>query len=460
MRAQYLPAKALVVVLAASLSACASRPAPKNIDPIKVSSVQASPKLPLVKTTIPEPASGPLTVQSAVQRAVRWHPSVAEAVARLRQQRESIREAKAGYLPRLNWGIDSAYDAQDDNNYRPMLNVSGSQTIYDFGKVDGRIKLANAGVQGREAKILIAVDDIAHETATALIEVKRHRLLLKVAEDQIKDVKSTEALVRKRTETGASTQSDQLQATARVQAAEATAFQMQSDLRRWEAILAVMTGMQGTPSLDDKRPAFIDNACSAGEPVWERVPVIMEARATQNTATAQLRLSRAEGLPSLELEGRVGSDLSHIGSKPEMRIGFNVTGSLYNGGVSEARRNAANHSIAASEAVIATARVDVNRSLMEASGQIASLTGLKKTLDKTQGVMRQTRNLYRSQYLELGTRTLLDLLNADQEYHAARFQSVNIDHDLQKLGVDCIYNSGRVREVFGLEGHKMQDVTL
>ena len=54
------------------------------------------------------------------------------------------------------------------------------------------------------------------------------------------------------------------------------------------------------------------------------------------------------------------------------------------------------------------------------------------------------------QFLDLGTRTLLDVLNADQELHSARFDEINTRFDLYKLNVECAYASGRLREVFGL----------
>ena len=407
------------------------------------------------------PTSGPLTLESAVQRAVRWHPAVGEAVAKLRQQMEDVNVARAGYMPRVSWGIDSGYNSQVDDRYKPMLNLSAAQTIYDFGKIDGRIRVASARVEGRQANILLAVDDLAHQTAAALFEVQRYRALVAVARDQIEDTKSIESLVRSRTDTGASTQSDLLQAQARVQAAEATKLQYESNLRRWESILATTTGINGPLQIAGDRPSWIGTACTGGEPDWSRVPAVLEADASRKTAEAQIGLTHAEELPSIELEGRVGTDVFRVGSSdPEYRVGINVTGEIFNGGATAARRNAADQALKAAEAAVARARVDVERSLLESSGQVASLSGLKETLTRTQRTLKETGALYRTQYLELGTRTLLDVLNADQEFHSARFQATNAEYDLRKLSLDCIYNSGRIRQVFGLTGHKVQGVAL
>ena len=72
--------------------------------------------------------------------------------------------------------------------------------------------------------------------------------------------------------------------------------------------------------------------------------------------------------------------------------------------------------------------------------------------------IRTTRDLYREQYLQLGTRSLLDLLNAEQEYHNARFENIDSAHELQKLAVECWYQSGRLGEVFELDLQPRQGV--
>jgi len=71
--------------------------------------------------------------------------------------------------------------------------------------------------------------------------------------------------------------------------------------------------------------------------------------------------------------------------------------------------------------------------------------------DAREESMRVTRTLYRDQYLQLGTRSLLDLLNAEQEYHAARRDLIDSEHEIYRSGLDCVYYSGRINNTFGLE---------
>lgn len=125
-----------------------------------------------------------------MRKAVDWHPAVTETIGRLRQQTESVNEARAGYLPNMSWGLDSSYSTNRSDRYSPDLNFNVSQMLYDFGKVDNRVKIATAGIAGRKSQVMMAVDDLARETAYSVIEIQRNRSLGSVARDQIKDVKA------------------------------------------------------------------------------------------------------------------------------------------------------------------------------------------------------------------------------------------------------------------------------
>ncbi|WP_246332979.1 TolC family outer membrane protein [Aureimonas mangrovi] len=396
-----------------------------------------------------------VTMESAVQRALSWHPSIDEAVGRYRQQGEAVAEARSGYLPTVSWGVDSAYDSERSSRYSPVLNLNGSQMLYDFGAVDARVEIATAGVAGGRSQVLLAMDDLARETAQAVVEIQRNQSLAKIARDQIDDTSAILDLVRSRTDRGASTRSDQLQAEARVQAAESTLLEIEGQLQRWRGVLTALVGA-GVQGVSDVLPAQLAGACLVAEPYWSRVPAVMQAEAEGEAAAAQVDLTRAEGLPTLSLDGRVGSDIIEFGSsEPEYRLGLNVSGSIFNGGETAARRNAAAYALAASGAASERARVDVLRNLAEAAGQVSSMQRLTQSLEMRQAMMRETRDLYRAQYVELGTRTLLDLLNADQELHAARFDGVNVEHDVRRLRLDCAYFSGGSERVFAFRADRV-----
>lgn len=90
---------------------------------------------------------------------------------------------------------------------------------------------------------------------------------------------------------------------------------------------------------------------------------------------------------------------------------------LYQGGGLTARRNAASHAVDAAQSTIQRTRLDVRQKLMEARSRAMSLASALQILRRQQQLSERTRELYQQQYLDLGSRPLLDVLNAEQEVY-------------------------------------------
>ncbi|WP_179127149.1 TolC family protein, partial [Salmonella enterica] len=73
------------------------------------------------------------------------------------------------------------------------------------------------------------------------------------------------------------------------------------------------------------------------------------------------------------------------------------------------------------QSTIQRTRLDVRQKLMEARSQAMSLASALQILRRQQQLSERTRELYQQQYLDLGSRPLLDVLNAEQEVYQARF---------------------------------------
>lgn len=405
-------------------------------------------------------ASG-LSFEQAVKKAVLWHPSIDEAVNNLNMRGARIDEAQAGYMPRISGNVNSGYANQNNDSWRPKMSISATQMLYDFGKVRNSVDVATAGKQIGKAHLLLAVDQLIRETSTAYIEVQRYSALLSVANQQVKGVRSIAKLVTQRSNEGASTRSDQLQADARVEAAETTVLEISSQLERWQANLAYLTGLKTVAKVPADVPKWLGKACNISKPDWNKVPAIVQAEAQSKEAQAQLAQTRSQALPTLSLKADAGYDLNHTdNNKGEFSVRVVISGDIYQGGATSARNNAAGHALRAADAARDKARFDVQHSLREARIQTVSMGKLLGTMATRDKMMRETRDLYEQQYLELGTRSLLDVLNAEQELHQGRFASVNTSHDIRRLNIDCLYSSGMLRNSFALNGVSVRGVTL
>lgn len=405
----------------------------------------------------------PVTFESAARDTVEWHPSITAASGTLNANQEEIAAARAGYSPQISAGVGTSYDSRLSGGWRPRPQVSASQMLYDFGKVASAVDAARAGTRAGHAQLLLVVDDMVRETSFAVVEAQRAAALRDVAARQHERVGEINRLVRERFERGAATRSDALQAQARVEGARALLAQIEASQRRWISNLGYLVGRAVTA--DDVTadvPEWLGNACAradTSEPA--DVPAVMLAEARRDEATADLRRSRADRLPTVSLGGNATTDVTGpFSDRSIYNVGVNVSSNVFNGGALSARVRGASYALSAAEASIAAARNDIAQGLAEARQQIDGLKQLRAMLFARQENMVETGKLYRLQYLEMGTRTLVDLLNAEQELHQARLDAANTTHDLRRLDIDCLYFSGRLRDVFGLTGTSIRGVTI
>lgn len=409
----------------------------------------------------PAAARSTVTLDDAVRRAVGWHPSITEAIARLRARGEDVKVARAGYQPQVSAGLNSGYDNLSQSRWRPRASISASQMLYDFGKVSSSVAIAEAGTRIGQAQLLLAVDTLIRDTSYALIEIQRSTALLDVAAQQLMVIRDINELVDHRYRRGASTRSDALQAQARVQGAEAVVQEIEAERLRWTSNLAYLLGVDVLPAVSAEVPAWFAKACGGGEPDWSRVPAVMQIQATRDQAAAELQRTRADGLPTISLGAGTTADVTEpFSSRAQVNVGINISSALYSGGAYRAATRGAGYTLGAADAAEANVRNEVGRLLAEAQRQVESFDGVVATLRTREDSMRETGTLYRLQYLEMGTRTLVDLLNAQQELQQVRFDLVNTRHDLRRLNVDCLFNAGAEREAFKLTGMVVQGVRL
>ncbi|SHE75872.1 outer membrane protein, adhesin transport system [Lampropedia hyalina DSM 16112] len=412
-----------------------------------------------------------LDMRTAVYQAVNWHPAVANSVGSLFQSEESIEVARAGYYPQVRAGIGSDFSNRNigttGNRRQHSLSLSASQTLYDFGKVDSTVERAGAGYTAARARLLLSIDDLIQDTLHALVEVQRYGHLVRLAQAQASGVTALADLARERQALGASTLSDVTQAATREDAARATVLEMQAQWSRWNTSLQHLTGLPaGAATVDgDDAPEFLHGACRLEAVNWEDLPTVRLAQAEEAAAVAGLRLAEANTLPTLALEASVSRRLNSVSrasdnGRHDATLGLNFSVPLYEGGGLQASSRSAAHALTAAEAATRQARLAASQSFEDAREQSQGYAQRTAVLNTRIGNIDQTRELYRQQYLDMGTRSLLDLLNAEQEFHSAYFDQVNNLYDLRRQQIACLHDSGRLREVFELEGAELSGVEI
>ncbi|MFF7708364.1 TolC family outer membrane protein [Pseudomonas sp. NPDC007930] len=410
----------------------------------------------------------PLSLAEAVALAAQWHPSIAEAIGTLNQQGEGINVAEAGYYPQVSGGIKAGVDSgYNGARGTQALSLSLKQMLYDFGKVRSGVDVARAKTARAQANILLAVDQVARDTAYAFIETRRYEQLLDEAREQVSGIGAIVTLAEQRAEMGASTRSDAVQAQSRADGARALLQEYKAQAARWQATLQNLLGRSYLPALSPAPANALQQACAAEPGAGDTQPAVLAALAQRSEARAELAQAKAQAFPTLSLEPTVNHYLDNdydrdnpYIDRTQAGIYLNLEVPIYQGGATSARSRAAGHALSAADSAEDAARLQARQGLSEAQAQTAGLGLRLQALQSRQSSIREARALYERQYLDLGTRPLLDLLNAEQEIHQARFDLANTLADQQRLNVDCLYNRGALRRVLGLEGQAVQGVEI
>jgi len=337
--------------------------------------------------------------------------------------------------------------------------------LYDFGKVSGAVKQSEAQVLRQQAMVLKQLDAVALEAAQAVVQVHRYQTLLDIAKDQVQAVEKVMETAQLRASAGISTQSDPIQAESRVDSARANRLQVQTQLAQWRERLRTLLG-GAVPQMIAPLPDQLARSIPMDiVPDDGLLPDVLVARAERQAATAQIDIARAQRYPTLSLDASANKAMAGTNANASERgglnhsIALNLSSVLYQGGALDAQVRSA---IAAEEAAgqrVETARLragDQTRSFREqiigAQARLGALASRKRTI-------AIARDLYREQY-KLGTRSILDLLNAEQEIYQAAAEEEAVQHDLWDQRIAYIGATGQTREVYGLNNQTIQGMDV
>ena len=427
--------------------------------------------LPSLTGQVAEPALAnvpdTLTLNQAVQRAIQWHPDIAQAIGKMLEQASQVNVAQAKYYPQISAGMNNGYsNAYSEKGFSPSFVLSVSQMLYDFGKVSSSVRSAEAGVAQEQASVLVSIDTVAHDTAAALVQVQGYQQLVKIAQDQLTALSKIGDLARQRNEEGAASLSDATQTDARIEGARTTLTQYQASLNRWRATLASYLGWPLVKKVSDAFPPSLTRACAVGKADDKSNPAVLAAWAQARQAQAKLDNANAQNLPTISLEPQVTHYLNnhYSGSETLDRTQYSafvkVEMPLYQGGGITAARDAAASALQAANAAVNSARLKAQQQLSESQTEALSLSQSLAIMSRQQTLGEKTQQLYQDQYLQLGTRPLLDVLNAEQEVFQTRFAMQQTISQLRSLQLDCLYSTGQMRSAFALNNQRIQSVEI
>lgn len=408
--------------------------------------------------------SGNEALRATAQKAITSNPDVTARYNALRAATNEIDVARGAYFPRVDLSANVGRDSDRISTRNPessSLSRSGaalalSQMLWDGLATSSEVQRLGHAKLTRYFEFVDATEQTALEATRAYYDVVRYRRLVKLSEDNYVEHKYAFEQIQSRVRAGVSRGVDLEQAGARLALAESNLTTDLSNLHDVTERYRRVVGEAPPEQLFEAAPLSQNLPASLAEllaQVSQQNPAIAAAIENLRAARAQASGSRSTYQPRVEARLRSGTGHNFDGvsdqkrdSTAEVVLNWN----LFNGGSDQARvrQTADLLNVAADQRDRACRDARQNGSI--AYNDTRKLTEQLVYLDRNVLAIEKARDAYRQQF-DIGQRSLLDLLNSQNELYTARRSYANAEVDLGVAWLRSHAAVGRLVVALGLK---------
>lgn len=408
------------------------------------------------------PASSLVSLRDVAQKAVLNNPEVQSRWHAFRAANEEIDVARGGFLPRADLSVGAGRESlkmpdQDTLNYsRRGYVLSLNQMLFDGFATSAEVKRLGKAKLTRYYELLDTSENTALEAARAYHDVLRYRLLVNLAEDNYVQHKATYEQLVRRTQSGVGRRADMEQAGSRLALAESN---LTTEVANLHDVMARFQRIVGeppprvavaAPRLAQSLPARAEQALSRA---FQHNPSLLAAIENVEAAQHEIDTKRAAYMPRVDLRARTDNTTNYLGIDGDRRnnvLELVLNYNIFNGGSDLARERQYVERRNAAQDLREKACRDVRQTLAIAYNDTQRLKEQVAFLETQVNLLEKTRDAYRDQF-NVGQRTLLDLLDTENELLNARRAAVNADIDLAQSYLRTYAGMGTLLEFLGLK---------
>ncbi len=381
--------------------------------------------------------------KSALEATYQNNPRIIAERKTFEQTGEEVNQALSGWLPSINLNYQrgrqrnrqpsNTAGGRDDWNYiatedqrldisQPILRVD---TYYDIGR-------ANNTFYASGSQLISVTQNILLNAIGAYIDVVRDREILGLSQNNERVLEQHLGATRDRFDVGEATRTDVSQSEARLSRSEADTIQSTGSVAIAEAAFSRITGLKADeglayPKTTPPIPATLEEAINVAQALNPR---ILSAKYTEEAADDAIGTAKAALLPTARVRGtmsRAKGAFTGIDFDSDSVL-VDVSLPLYQGGAQYSRVRAAKSDKSRRRYELMETMNEVRQQTVSAWEQyvteMAAIESQKDTIVAAEVALDgvQQERLY-------GTRTVLDVLDAEQELFAARVDLARSERD-------------------------------
>lgn len=382
------------------------------------------------------------TLQEALTSAYVNNPTLSAARAALRATDEQVPQALAGWRPSLTLSGDygaaavrnpSAAGTDKGQHRNPAtIDITVEQPLYQGGRTVAATQEAEEVVQAARARLVSTEQQVLLDAVTAFMNVVREQAVLELRINNEQVLRRQLQATQDRFQVGEVTRTDVYQAEARVAGATAARIQAEGDLdvarAQYLAVIGEAPGVLQAPPVPADLPIDAEGAVNIA---LASNPDILAALNDAEAAEYVVEGVRGELLPSVSLIGSASKDYETNGEDTRVtavQARVAVTVPLYQSGTVYSRLRSARQTVVQNREELEQAR----------RATIETVTQQWETLTTARAAIESIRAQVQANEIALdgvrreaavGSRTVLDVLDAEQELLDSRVSLVGAQRD-------------------------------
>ena len=396
------------------------------------------------------------TINKALSSAYEYNPTLRAERARLRATDEGVAQARSGYRP--NVFLDGQVGTQDTTT-RPRSVTDGRVSPYGysvnltqplfrgFRTING-IRQAKSNVLAGRANLRNVEQTVLLDAVTAFMNVVREVAVLRLRQNNLAVLTRQLKATQDRFSVGEVTTTDVAQARARRSAAVSAVNLARANLKtaraEYQRLIGHRPGRLGRPgSIRKYLPRSQADAINWG---LAENPVIESAVFLEKAARQNVKVVEGERLPEVNLEAQYSQNFDSSPFTDERNVGSITARArvpLYQGGAVYSRIRQAKQVVLQRRAELTQARVQVRSAVISAYGQ---LEAARAQIEANKVAVRANRTALSGVREEekVGQRTVLDVLDAEQDFLDSQVNLVTSQRDVVVAEYNLLVATGRL----------------
>jgi len=417
---------------------------------------------------LPHPA-GAETMEQALARAYQNNPQLNAQRAIVRQTDEAVPQALSGYRPNVSANISAGRQYTDlkqsipatppfipnsisfaDRGLSTPRTFGGtvSQTLLNGQQTANKVRAAESQVSAARETLRMMEESVLLSAATVYMDVSRDSANLEVQQSNVRVLEHTLTDTRNRFAAGQVTTTDVAQAEAQLAGGQATMHGAESTVMTTRANYRRIIGVEPTTtvpasSVDRLAPPTLDSSIALATAENPSVTA-----ALYGVDVAQLQVKIAEGAlwPTLVGQYNIQQQIFSQLLSPKLytnTVMLNLSIPLYQGGAEYSAIRLDKETLDQQRLTVDQVRDQARANVVQAWGQLQAAKAQVEATERQNDASERALNSVRNE-AQVGQRTTLDVLNAQQALVNARISLITAQHDRVVASYSLLSAVGRL----------------